>query len=522
MIDFDKCIVEANVDERKAKFKKVALIHKYWSRKPFHLIEDCILKYSKKNSIVLDPFCGSGSSGIGAILNGRYFIGYDLNPTAIFITDCTLDLNYDEELFNDEIVQLTSKIKDSLMSLYKESENRYLLYSIVGKNDKNYNAVTCNYDFKNKQKLSISQELLHKKYPVPDDLDFPNKEFPKKFYKDRFSYKGVSFVSDMYTSRNLSAVVQLYDCINKSSFTYKNLFWLAFSNTVLHVSKLKAENVRPLSVNNYWIPDDNIEENVLWRFLDRINNIKEAKKQILNKAHSKKTSQYKLFNKSSIDLGDISDESIDYVITDPPYGDVIQYSELSFIWNNWLNFEYDNKDEVIINPVLNKGLEQFQNQIGEFIKNTARVLKRNGYFTLCFQNKDVKIWLDIIKSIKNNGFSLEEIKIYDTFGSPYNKHWAKFSPKADLYVTFKKDEPRIIPSGLLSPENVIDDIIGKYDSSKLDMNRIYDFFVAEVIYEIFNGKEVTDMKDWTLKKIIKIYEAKSRTDESGNTKNISQ
>ena len=32
--------------------------------------------------IVLDPFCGSGSTGIGAILEGFRFLGIELNDTA--------------------------------------------------------------------------------------------------------------------------------------------------------------------------------------------------------------------------------------------------------------------------------------------------------------------------------------------------------------------------------------------------------------------------------------------------------
>ena len=55
------------------------------------------------------------------------------------------------------------------------------------------------------------------------------------------------------------------------------LLLLAFTNTVLHVSKLKGENVRPLGVNNYWIPDDHIEENVWFRYVERVKLVCDAK-----------------------------------------------------------------------------------------------------------------------------------------------------------------------------------------------------------------------------------------------------
>jgi DNA modification methylase len=47
---------------------------------PQDLIEPCILASSKPGGIVLDPFLGSGTTGIVAKANGRKFIGIDINP----------------------------------------------------------------------------------------------------------------------------------------------------------------------------------------------------------------------------------------------------------------------------------------------------------------------------------------------------------------------------------------------------------------------------------------------------------
>lgn len=500
-------LIDTNSIRYNTDFNKVSKIHKYWSRKPWHIIENYVLRYSKKNDTVLDNFCGSGSVGLESVLNERNFIGYDLNPSAIFLSTNTLDLDFNIEEFEKEVLILEKEIKPLIMSHYQICDKSYILYLISGKNIKDYNCVASDFNFKNKKTI-INNDLYSKEI---ENLSFPDKEFPTKFYKDRFSYKGIHKVSDMFSKRNLNALTLLHNYLESKDFKYKNLMMLAFSNMLLHVSMLKAENVRPLSVNNYWIPDDFIEENVIWRFLDRLENIKIAKATIQKRKLQKSTGTSKntLFNKSSLQLEDLENESIDYVITDPPYGDAIQYSELSYIWNCWLQKEYKIEDEVIINPVQNKGVKEFHSQIKQFIESTKRVLKPNGFFTLCFQNKDIKIWLEIVQTIKRNGFELHEIEIYDTFGSPYNKHWAKFSPKSDLYVTFKNSQKVYSEADeLISPNEMITDIANyfKFNDLPFDLHKGYDLFVASLINEVFDNKTITNYQSFDLKKVVSIFE----------------
>ena len=47
---------------------------------PLALIEPCILAGSRPGDIVLDPFMGSGTTAAGALLNGRQYLGCELNP----------------------------------------------------------------------------------------------------------------------------------------------------------------------------------------------------------------------------------------------------------------------------------------------------------------------------------------------------------------------------------------------------------------------------------------------------------
>jgi site-specific DNA-methyltransferase (cytosine-N4-specific) len=47
---------------------------------PRKLIEPCILAGSKAGDTILDPFTGSGTTGLVSVENGRHFLGVELNP----------------------------------------------------------------------------------------------------------------------------------------------------------------------------------------------------------------------------------------------------------------------------------------------------------------------------------------------------------------------------------------------------------------------------------------------------------
>lgn len=47
--------------------------------KPISLMEYLIKVYSPENTTILDPFCGSGTTGVAAVMNNRNFVGIDLS-----------------------------------------------------------------------------------------------------------------------------------------------------------------------------------------------------------------------------------------------------------------------------------------------------------------------------------------------------------------------------------------------------------------------------------------------------------
>ena len=53
--------------------------------------------------------------------------------------------------------------------------------------------------------------------------------------------------------------------------------------------------------------------------------------------------------------------SIDYIFTDPPYADKVQYGELNFIWEAWLDFDTTwHDEEIIVNEVRGKSVADWE------------------------------------------------------------------------------------------------------------------------------------------------------------------
>jgi len=108
------------------KASKTAAIynmHTYRSKKPYDAIVQYIEHYTQPGDIVLDPFCGSGSTALSALTLGRHAVAIDLSPAATFITKnycCPIDRNVILAAFED----LRDRVGPAVQSLYRTSCDR--------------------------------------------------------------------------------------------------------------------------------------------------------------------------------------------------------------------------------------------------------------------------------------------------------------------------------------------------------------------------------------------------------------
>lgn len=67
------------------------------TQKPLAILDRIVRLASKPGELVLDPFCGSGTSGVAAIINGRRFVGVDMEQEFLRIAERRLQASELEE-----------------------------------------------------------------------------------------------------------------------------------------------------------------------------------------------------------------------------------------------------------------------------------------------------------------------------------------------------------------------------------------------------------------------------------------
>ena len=74
-------------------YKGLSAFHKYWGKKPVECLGFLLEKLTCPNDLVVDPFVGSGLIARECALRDRRFIGIDINPVSIELTQMLCDLS---------------------------------------------------------------------------------------------------------------------------------------------------------------------------------------------------------------------------------------------------------------------------------------------------------------------------------------------------------------------------------------------------------------------------------------------
>jgi hypothetical protein len=133
---------------------------------------------------------------------------------------------------------------------------------------------------------------------------------------------------------------------------------------------------------------------------------------------------------SSTELGSLSTSTFDAVITDPPFGGLLHYSELSDFFYVWLRLalndrypEYFTADftpktmEAVANRARHPGSDEetgvsnadlfYQRVLTACWSEASRILKPSGILSFTFHHSEDEPWVAVLESLFESGFYLE-------------------------------------------------------------------------------------------------------------------
>lgn len=148
--------------------------------------------------------------------------------------------------------------------------------------------------------------------------------------------------------------------------------------------------------------------------------------------------EFSLSSQSITSITNLSNSQIDYIFTDPPFGDNLMYSELNYIWESWLKVHTNNSSEAIMNKVQNKGLHEYHQLMAAAFKEYYRVLKPNRWITVEFHNSKSSVWNAIQEGMSKAGFIIANVAVLDKQQGSFKQVTSSGAVKNDLVISAYK------------------------------------------------------------------------------------
>ncbi len=150
-----------------------------------------------------------------------------------------------------------------------------------------------------------------------------------------------------------------------------------------------------------------------------------------------------ILNQSSENLKNIKNNSIDIILTDPPYYDNLSYSELSafyYVWiKEYLDFNHDNilDHSIFVNSTEQKSYDLYVSQLTNVFTQCYSKLKDNGIMIFSFHHNKIEAWTSLAQAIKNSLFNVTTVfPVRSEGNSAY--HSSEESIKWDSIIVLRK------------------------------------------------------------------------------------
>ncbi len=483
--DIDFALVE---DVRPPMYKGL----KYWGKKPHNIWSKYIENYVAEGDIVLDLFAGSGVCALEAIQIGRRAISVDLNPLSKFVVEFLIS-DFDENLFSSAATSIIDKTNQYLKEIdqfettcikcltkcsvinYKWDSNK--VYEV------GYNCLICDDNLlkepddddhaKSAKMENIEIYNWYPDYDLPDGSAF-NRSFRKATNN---KYKNI------WTNRNLAIEAFIFNLIEKTeSKELKKALLFAFISSLHLNTKMcvprRSDANRPFSTSwgrsAFIMAARQMEMNPVVTFarscfekqgvisvkastLPKFKNKVKQASSVQDFFSNKEKNLLLLTADSTLIDTILPKNSVDFILTDPPYGGLVQYLSLSSLWTIWLSriypdFEQNYESEITINS--ENDFESYHRMLLKAFTGANKVLKGGQKMVVTFHNDQINIWNSLLRATDNSGFKMQKI-IYQpnrrtgesNVANPYG------TSASDFYLRFVRKETIDFEASLRSTRN---------------------------------------------------------------------
>lgn len=402
-------------------------------------ILNIVSKY-KKIDCLMDPFTGSGTVIVeGQIKNIPHVIGNDLNPLARLITlaKVTMLNENDFELLLNVINKINKKLDD--------------IKHLINKFDEE---IKSNYDISEKTGWANNAEVLTNNFLKENGIEL--------VIDNHFKNLGFWF--------SPSTIIPLQLIKNEIALTkdskINSILNCAFSELVRYVS-----NTRNGEFKLYRIKKEKVATifyDVQKEFTRIVNKNLSKMKQYTSNIES--SSVINVYSENCQNMISIEDESVDIVITSPPYGDshtTVAYGQFSKLSSQWVGLiEDENIDALLLGGKKNKtdNIKSLQSPTLELLyRQIAQVDKARADEVLSFYFDLDKSIAEISRKTKKDGYQFwvvgnRTVKKVPVQTDVIISEMAKKYSLELLRKDYRRISNKVMPS-VNSPTNVAGDTI---------------------------------------------------------------
>ncbi len=479
--------------------------HMYWSQKSYNICDALIEEYTQKDDIVFDPFLGSGVTVFEALKLNRRAIGCEINDMPIFNIETILSLSFSNKVIN-ELEQYSSHIE--ILNKYYETT-----CPICGEK-----AITKKVLFDKPSRNSDSIKIIDIQYVCPTDKSGVKKPSesdyeainhsenlrficPEKFIKNsKIAVGDNEDIRCIFTNRNLVVLDHVISISKKySPEAQKIIQYILIS--ILHLCKITdthSNSQWPL-----WIPKKNcVEKNVIEIIQKRIKKfnsivipyIKQTydNKKLVSNFIELKSNSGMLIKKGCqfISTEDIPDNSVDLIITDPPYMEQVLYSEYMQLYKPFFHLNFNLDDEIVVSssPERKKNEDNYFSLLDQAFSMCSKKLKPGKCMCLYFHDSNLKVWSNLINILEKNNFKfISQVHISKTV-TLKNIISPKKSLNGDSILFFELVNSPIVHNSKESLLEIEENIIkqAKYmvkQSNGLTTPELYDNGLMEILIQ---------------------------------------